>query len=133
MKNINYHHQLSDKVLPFLTHYQTDFTVTDKKMLAGHTGAFILAMRKSGTNFVIKQKEHLLDFGLPLFDEHNTKPSIQTLNDTILTLLKSNDKFFIGENGHVKKASLKQAMNFFESWKPYIDQIYSDYQPNPTK
>lgn len=125
-KNVNnpndcYFDKLYPLVMPNLVAYKDDFLVTDRKLLAGYIGDFILGYRDTGTNLLLLSPAYLESVSRPLMFRSDQPGSVEQLVANVDAFLFSNQRFIFGCDGNVKVIDKEQAVKIFRSWLPVID------------
>ena len=96
----NYYEQLEPIVLPYLTHFQNDFLVHDKKIFDGDVNEFIYGIRDSGTDII------QFKFNEDMTPEQREAYVSWVTRDT-------NDRFFYGKDGIITEVSREEAENLY--------------------
>ena len=122
MNNSNdcYFDKLYPLVMPKLVAYKDDFLVTDKKLLAGYIGDFILGYRETGTNLLLLSVAYLESVSRPLMFGSEQPGSVKQLVANVDAFLFSNQSFIFGSAGNVKVIDKELAVKIFRSWLPVI-------------
>jgi hypothetical protein len=125
-KNVNnsndcYFDKLYPLVMPNLVAYKDDFLVTDRKLLVGYIGDFILGYREAGTNLLLLSPGYLELVSRPLMFVSEQPGSVDQLVANVDAFLFSNQSFIFGCDGNVKVIDKEQAVKIFRSWLPVMD------------
>jgi hypothetical protein len=123
--NISYYEQLEPLISSLVRNYKIDFKEYDRQELDGYHGSFIHGVRSHGTNLLLLEPESLLRYGMPVFNPHGLKASVDCLTASVNAFLFSNDYFFIGDRGVVSSVPKAKAIAYFESWMAEIKAIYA--------
>jgi hypothetical protein len=121
----NYFDLLKEPVLDILKAYKQDFLEEDKRLLEGFAGSFILGVRDSGTNQLQYTESSILSAGLPIMGDG--LPSLENYRANVETFLFSNDVFFVGESGNVRRCSKEHAFSVYRSWDLLAVETFKKY------
>jgi hypothetical protein len=144
---IDYHKMLEPIVLPYLTAFQNDYHIHDKKALDGYQGEFYYAIRPTGSDiFVIERFEETLSDlinekgsgtwtarGLrELYYGNLTADNLSYEQYAMLCYQPERDlRFFIGKNGRIKEHSKDEFRSLFRKRlvpvQAMIDQLKGSY------
>lgn len=122
-KRKSYYMQLKPHVLKFVTHYKDDFFVHDKSYFRKHpTGAFLFAMRNTGTNICNLEGWDDTDNYEGKVDSHlwGNKASQRTTKETEKQSAKEwmttyNKRFFHGRDGVVEEITKERAIEIIDA------------------
>lgn len=118
---MSYYMKLKPIVLSYVKAYQTDFTKHDKKDLR-HAKRILLAMRESGTNLYVFDKDCdckrcMVAHGQTPKNMHECE--VQNIEihrkNALLWMTSMNTRFIYGENGEIKEITKDEAVNLLET------------------
>ena len=131
-----YYQQLKPIVLAHVQHYQTDFTVHDRKSLHGYTGELYYAIRKTGTdlfriNTMLEAITNLLN---EKPDNYFTSKGLGQLltgnysafnGFSVNAILhrENNQRFFIGKDGKITEYPFQRFETLFRKRLEEIDSL----------
>jgi len=106
MSKKTYYMQLKQdhKILNYLTHFQKDFLIYDKKVLRKYKGDFILGVRESGTNLL------KLDTMVKNIRE-DPREGIIWRRSFNVWIKRANKRFYYGSKGKVKQIKTEEMLD----------------------